>query len=119
VVLPSNLSHFNFRTGTGAEPSKLTVVVNSNTLCFFLPPSSGGDIADSEKTAVAFCQSASDAPGAKAFPSGFITSSHYAAGTGTASGAAYVQYTGTINPSSYGLSSSDEGGECNVICLHI
>jgi len=73
-----------------------------------LPPSSGGDIADSEKTAVAFCNSASDAPGAKAFPSGFITSSHYKAGT---LNGAYVQYTGTINPSSYGLSSSDEGGQ--------
>ncbi|KAI8580845.1 hypothetical protein K450DRAFT_234853 [Umbelopsis ramanniana AG] len=95
-------------TATGNEPSHLTAVVNADTLCFFLPPSSGGDIADSEKTAVAFCESASDAPGAKAFPSGFITSSHYKAATGTA---AYVQYTGTINPSTYGLKSTDEGGQ--------
>lgn len=113
MVLPSNLDLSFFRTGTGSEPSKLTVVVDQSTLCFFLPPSAGGDIADSEKTAVAFCQSASEAPGAKAFPSGFITSSHFATGSG------YVQYTGTINPSAYGLSSSDEGGECNAICLHV
>ncbi|KAG2184324.1 hypothetical protein INT44_009339, partial [Umbelopsis vinacea] len=101
----------NSASATG--PSHLTAVVNADTLCFFLPPSSGGDIADSEKSAVAFCQSASDAPGAKAFPSGFITSSHFKAATGTA---AYVQYTGTINPSLYGLKSSDEGGE-NPPCL--
>jgi hypothetical protein len=86
----------------------LTAVVNSNTLCFFLPPSSGGNIADSEKTAVVFCDSSSDAPGAKQFPSGFIQTANYKSGTGSG---AYVQYTGLIDPSKYGLSSSDEGGK--------
>lgn len=91
-------------TGT---PGK-TVAVSSNSLCFFLPPNKGGNIADSEKTAVAFCDSTSDAPGAKAFPSGFIQSSHFKSGTGSG---AWVQYTGLIDPSKYGLSSSDEGGQ--------
>ncbi|KAI8069404.1 hypothetical protein BC940DRAFT_318255 [Gongronella butleri] len=91
-------------TGTAGK----TVIVNANTLCFFLPPSPGGDIADSEKNAIAFCNSASDAPGAKAFPSGFIQTSVYRSGTGSGK---YVQYTGLINPSKYGLSSSDEGGQ--------
>ncbi|GAB5586922.1 hypothetical protein Unana1_01822 [Umbelopsis nana] len=95
-------------TATATGPSKLTVVVNSNTLCFFLPPSYGGNIADSEKTAKAFCDSSSDAPGATQFPSGFIQSSHFKSGTGSG---AYVQYTGLIDPSKYGLSSSDEGGQ--------
>ncbi|KAH8553370.1 hypothetical protein BGW37DRAFT_399343, partial [Umbelopsis sp. PMI_123] len=91
-------------TGT---PGK-TVALSSSTLCFFLPPNKGGNIADSEKTAVAFCRSSSDAPGAKAFPSGFIQTAHYKSGTGSG---AWVQYTGLIDPSKYGLSSSDEGGQ--------
>jgi hypothetical protein len=84
------------------------VAISSSTLCFFLPPSKGGNIADSEKTAVSFCRSTSDAPGAKAFPSGFIQTAHYKSGTGSG---AWVQYTGLIDPSKYGLSSKDEGGQ--------
>ncbi|KAM3582556.1 hypothetical protein VKS41_005201 [Umbelopsis sp. WA50703] len=95
-------------TSAPTGPSGKTVVVNSNVLCFFLPPTEGEDIADSEKTAIAFCDSASDAPGAKAFPSGFIQTAVYASGTGSGK---YVQYTGLINPSKYDLSSSDEGGQ--------
>ncbi|KAI9283848.1 hypothetical protein BC943DRAFT_338703 [Umbelopsis sp. AD052] len=93
-------------TTTKATTTKATTTTKTTTKTS--TTTSGGDIADSEKSAVAFCQSASDAPGAKAFPSGFITSSHFKAATGTA---AYVQYTGTINPSLYGLKSSDEGGQ--------
>lgn len=84
------------------------MALSSNTLCFFLPPNKGGNIADSEKTAIAFCSSSSDAPGAKSFPSGFIKSSNYKSGHGSG---AWVQYTGLIDPSKYGLSSSDEGGQ--------
>ncbi|CAO3671164.1 unnamed protein product [Umbelopsis vinacea] len=93
-------------TGTGT-PGK-TVALSSSSLCFFLPPNKGGNIADSEKTAVAFCNSASEAPGAKTFPSGFIKSSNFKSGKGSG---AWVQYTGLIDPSKYGLSSSDEGGQ--------
>lgn len=108
ISCTNSASFASSSTSVPTGPSKKTVVVNSDVLCFFLPPSSGGDIADSEKTAVAFCDSASDAPGAKAFPSGFIQTSSYKSGTGAGK---YVQYTGLINPSKYGLSSSDEGGQ--------
>jgi hypothetical protein len=84
------------------------VALSSSTLCFFLPPTEGEEIADSEKTAIAFCKSSSDAPGAHAFPSGFITSSHFKSGHGAGD---YVQYTGIIDISKYKLKSSDEGGQ--------
>lgn len=84
------------------------MALSSSKLCFFLPPTQGEEIADSEKTAIAFCQSSSDAPGAHAFPSGFITSSHYKSGHGAGD---YVQYTGLIDISKYKLKSSDEGGQ--------
>ncbi|KAJ2956267.1 hypothetical protein NQZ79_g7863 [Umbelopsis isabellina] len=95
-------------TATGTGKSGKTVALSSSKLCFFLPPTQGEEIADSEKTAIAFCQSSSDAPGAHAFPSGFITSSHYKSGHGAGD---YVQYTGLIDISKYKLKSSDEGGQ--------
>lgn len=51
--------------------------------CFFLPPMVGGDIAENEDRAIAFCNKPNTrAPGAKIFPPGFVLSSHYATGPG-------------------------------------
>jgi hypothetical protein len=106
VIVPLSCHVSTTAKATGT-PGK-TVAISSSKLCFFLPSKQGQDIADSEKTAVSFCRSSSDAPGAKVFPSGFIKTAHYKSGSGSG---AWVQYTGQIDPSKYGLSSKDEGGQ--------
>ncbi len=84
----------------------LTATVTRGAVCSFLPPQPGGNIADSEANAVVFCNKASpNAPDANIFPSGFIKSAHFAKGSG------FVQVTGRIDRSAYGLSSSDGGGQ--------
>ena len=97
--------------GAGEPPGSaihhaLTATVTPGAFCSFLPPQPGGNIADSESNAVVFCNKpSSQAPNANIFPSGFIRSAHFARGAG------FVQVTGRINPSTYGLSSSDGGGQ--------
>jgi len=84
----------------------VATVVNGTLFCSFLPPTFGGDIAGSEGDAVAFCTAATpDAPGANIYPAGFIKTAHFATGNG------YVQVTGTIDGSQYGLSPADQGGQ--------
>ena len=97
--------------GAGEPPGSaihhaLTATVTPGAFCSFLPPQPGGNIADSESNGVVFCNKpSSQAPNANIFPSGFISSAHFARGAG------FVQVTGRINPSTYGLSSSDGGGQ--------
>ncbi|CAI2165394.1 16005_t:CDS:1 [Funneliformis geosporum] len=91
---------------TNLNLDALTVTLDENTMCTFLPRTWGGDIGASESDAVAFCsQDNAQAPGANPMPTGFIASSHYLTGEG------YVQYTGRIDISAYGLSPSDGGGQ--------
>lgn len=98
----------------------LTAAVNSKTdFCVFLPSSPGGmadnggkididAIANSEKSAVAFClKPTANAAGARTLPVGFITSAHYFKNTT----AQYVQVTGKLNPKLYSLSTKDQGGQ--------
>ncbi|KAG0322769.1 hypothetical protein BGZ99_003157 [Dissophora globulifera] len=81
-------------------------VQSQSDFCFFLPPMFGGGISQNEDRAVAFCTTPlAKAPGARIFPSGFIQSAHFATGNG------YVQVTGRIQGSAYGLSASDGGGQ--------
>lgn len=55
----------------------------ADNYCFFLPPMVGGDIAENEDRAIAFCNKPNTrAPGAKIFPPGFVLSSHWATGPG-------------------------------------
>src|SRR6266540_3625735 len=84
-----------------------TITLSSTTLCMFLPREYGGDIGASESDAVAFCNTTNDpkAPNVNLFPEGFITAANYATGNG------FVQFTGTIDRSKYGLSSGDGGGQ--------
>ncbi|KAK3831262.1 MAG: hypothetical protein JOS17DRAFT_744776 [Linnemannia elongata] len=77
--------------------------------CFFLPPMVGGDIAENEDRAIAFCNKPNArAPGAKIFPPGFVLSSHYATGPG------WVQITGQIDPAAYSLNPCDTGGQYDI-----
>ncbi|KAL1921518.1 uncharacterized protein VTP21DRAFT_11234 [Calcarisporiella thermophila] len=92
-----------------SEQGSVASVVSADNFCFFLPPKFGGDIAKAEDNAIAFCtKDMKNAPGAKLFPKGFIQSAHFASGKG------YVQVTGRIDPSKYGLSKLDEGGQYDV-----
>lgn len=84
----------------------LTATVTREVFCSFLPPHPGGNIGNSESDAVVFCNKASsDAPDANIFPSGFITTAHFAEGDG------FVQYTGRIDREAYRLSANDGGGQ--------
>jgi hypothetical protein len=65
-------------------------------------------IANSEKSAVAFCLLPNNnAAGARLFPDGFIKSAHFFHNTT----AQYVQVTGKFNPTAYSLSVNDYGGQ--------
>lgn len=85
-----------------------TVKVSEDSLCIFMPEHPGEEIAHSEPTAIAFCNSTTAVSGAKQIPAGFIKSSHYLAGSGEGK---YVQYTGSIDPSKYSLKKNDGGGQ--------
>jgi hypothetical protein len=90
----------------GAVHHALTAMVTPGAFCSFLPPTPGGNIADSESNAVVFCNKpSSQAPNANIFPSGFVRSAHFAKGSG------FVQVTGRINRNAYALSASDGGGQ--------
>ncbi|GAB5586025.1 hypothetical protein Unana1_00925 [Umbelopsis nana] len=93
---------------TATPVSGKTLNVTEQSLCVFMPKSPGELIASSEPTAIVFCNSTSAALGASKIPAGFITSSHFVKGTGQGN---YIQYTGSIDPSKYSLSSKDGGGQ--------
>lgn len=77
---------------------------SSNDFCLLLPKPFGGNIANNEDNAVSFCQNPSGSQ--RAFPSGFIKAATY-----KKSPRNYVQVTGCINRSKYGLSKNDQGGQ--------
>ncbi|KAF9571673.1 hypothetical protein EC968_000270 [Mortierella alpina] len=81
----------------------------ADNYCFFLPPMVGGDIAQNEDSAIAFCNKANPkAPGAKIFPDGFVLSAHWA------SSDSWVQITGQIDPAKYSLNPCDAGGQYDI-----
>ncbi|OAQ33749.1 hypothetical protein K457DRAFT_40202, partial [Linnemannia elongata AG-77] len=88
------------------------VILSATDYCIFLPPKYGGDIAANEDRAVAFCTKPNlpGAPNAQVLPAGFIKSSHYVVNTQKG----YVQITGRIDRSKYGLSSKDGGGQYDL-----
>lgn len=98
----------------------LTVAVETDdNFCLMLPLSpgnrddNGGEddpsaIADSEKSARAFCTNENvNVPGASTLPPGFITSAHFAQDLQKG----FVQVRGSIDRDAYSLSSSDSGGQ--------
>ncbi|KAI7820922.1 hypothetical protein BC939DRAFT_213021 [Gamsiella multidivaricata] len=98
-----------------AAPAKVTgqtaAVISAKKFCIFLPPKYGGGISESEDSAVAFCtEPISSAPKAGTLPAGFIKTTHFV--TNTQKG--YVQVTGRIDRSKYGLSSKDGGGQYDI-----
>ncbi|KAG0046351.1 hypothetical protein BGZ83_008493 [Gryganskiella cystojenkinii] len=89
--------------------SGITIALVTGSICLMLPPNEGGDIAESEDTAIAFCQNPSDpsTPGAKLLPDDFIQSSHFVENKEEG----WIQVTGRMNRDSYQLESTDEGGQ--------
>ncbi|KAG1146334.1 hypothetical protein G6F37_011393 [Rhizopus arrhizus] len=76
---------------------------SSSQFCSFMPPHRGDDVGGTEDDGIPMCTSSG--LGGRKFPSGFIKSAHFAKTSN------YVQVTGTIDRSKYGLSSSDGGGQ--------
>ncbi|GJJ76185.1 hypothetical protein EMPS_08544 [Entomortierella parvispora] len=88
---------------------QIAQITSASNWCMMMPPSPGGDIAQNEDRAIAFCTNPHpDAPGAKIFPAGFIQSANFAAGNG------YVQITGKIDRTKYSLADSDQGGQYDI-----
>ncbi|KAG0329938.1 hypothetical protein BG004_002216 [Podila humilis] len=91
---------------------KTGVVLSQTDFCIWLPPAFGGDIAANEDRAVTFCTkpNMAGARNAGVLPSGFIKSAHFV--TNTQRG--YVQMTGRMDRSKYGLSGKDGGGQYDM-----
>ncbi|KAF9356350.1 hypothetical protein BGX26_005388 [Mortierella sp. AD094] len=86
-------------------------LISDTEYCIFLPPEQGGNIADNEDRAVAFCNVAIEtAPNAGIIPQGLIQSLHFVENTDEG----WVQITGRLDPSAYGLSSDDQGGQYDM-----
>ncbi|KAI7829682.1 hypothetical protein BC939DRAFT_441470 [Gamsiella multidivaricata] len=87
-------------------------ILSQTDFCIFLPPKFGGDIALNEDRAVAFCTKPNmpGAANAQVLPAGFIKTAHFVANT-TAN---WVQVTGRIDRSKYGLSPKDGGGQYDM-----
>ncbi|KAF9189918.1 hypothetical protein BGZ51_009130 [Haplosporangium sp. Z 767] len=83
-------------------------LISANEYCIFLPPKWGGNIAESEDSAVAFCNKPiHTAPDARILPKGLIKSVHFVENKEKG----YVQLTGRFDRTKYGLSADDEGGQ--------
>ncbi|KAG0045095.1 hypothetical protein BGZ83_009654 [Gryganskiella cystojenkinii] len=98
-----------------ATPGRTIALISATKYCLMLPRKFGGNIADSEGTAISFCNKAiPTAPGAKILPSGFIRSVHFVHNQRKK----YVQITGRIDRKKYGLSKNDDGGQYDMNAPH-
>ncbi|KAI7820925.1 hypothetical protein BC939DRAFT_456589 [Gamsiella multidivaricata] len=92
---------------SGPVTGRTIALRSPNEYCLFLPPMFGGGISESESSAVAFCnRPLTSAPDARTLPRGFIKSLHFVQNDRKK----YVQITGRIDRSKYGLSRHDSGG---------
>ncbi|KAF9085428.1 hypothetical protein BGX29_000827 [Mortierella sp. GBA35] len=90
---------------------QIAQVESAENFCFFLPPMEGGNIADNEDRAIAFCtKPMTKAPGARIFPEGFIESAHFKENKEKK----WVQVTGRMTPKIYSLDVKDSGGQYDV-----
>ncbi|KAF9416780.1 hypothetical protein BGZ94_010117 [Podila epigama] len=104
--------------GKAPKPTKQPVVKgqigainNQKDFCLFLPPMYGGDIAANEDRAVAFCtKPLANAPRSGVLPKGFVKSAHFVRNTTSN----WVQVTGRIDRSKYGLNPKDGGGQYDI-----
>ncbi|KAF9189920.1 hypothetical protein BGZ51_009132 [Haplosporangium sp. Z 767] len=86
-------------------------IISESEFCLFLPPEYGGGIAENEDRAVAFCTNPiSTAPKAGTLPKGFVQSAHLTRNTQKG----WVQITGRIDRTKYGLNKNDGGGQYDI-----
>jgi hypothetical protein len=110
VTIASAIALLSSAVNAGTS-GQIVQIVDSTNFCVFLPPSDSTDrlISDTEWDGKAFCMGdAPDATGAGKLASGFITSAHYVKED------AYVQITGTIDPTKENLDPTDDGGQYDV-----
>ncbi|KAG0362707.1 hypothetical protein BC939DRAFT_441468 [Gamsiella multidivaricata] len=94
-----------------ATYGQTAALVSASEYCLFLPPLQGGDIAENEDRAVAFCNvPIASAPNAGILPTGFIKTLNFVENTSEQ----WVQITGQMDGSTYDLSSKDEGGQYDM-----
>ncbi|KAG0297107.1 hypothetical protein BGZ96_007658 [Linnemannia gamsii] len=106
VALAATLS-----TVSAGIPGQTGALISDKEYCIFLPPKYGGGISESEDVAIAFCNKPiSSAPKAKILPAGFIKSIHFVHNTKKG----YVQITGQIDRTKYGLNKKDGGGQYDI-----
>ncbi|KAI8578256.1 hypothetical protein K450DRAFT_247975 [Umbelopsis ramanniana AG] len=106
VPVPQDAGTTTASPSSGDSPSNAIKLVSESDFCLFLPPQPGLEVATNEDNGIPFCSNGpTDVPGAKPFPDGFITVAHYQQND------TYQQVTGYMNPSTYQLSSTDEGGQ--------
>ncbi|KAF9104847.1 hypothetical protein BGX27_009919 [Mortierella sp. AM989] len=94
-------------------PGYIAAIVSPTEFCFLLPPDPKKEtVAEAEDHAVAYCTvpNVKGAEGAKVFPENFIVSAHYKKDES----AGWVQTTGLLNPTVYGMSMNDDGGQYDV-----
>ncbi|CAG8503172.1 5057_t:CDS:1 [Diversispora eburnea] len=110
LIIFGTLYFTTFTNGTPIrrddKPPRTAVVESGDMFCIFLPKDYGGNIGESESTAIAACTH--ESPNAYILPAGFIVSAHFKEDTG------YVQVTGVMNGSIYGLSPTDSGGQYDM-----
>ncbi|KAG0315443.1 hypothetical protein BGZ97_008234 [Linnemannia gamsii] len=106
VALAATLS-----TVSAGVPGQTGALISATEYCIFLPPEYGGGIAENEDHAIAFCnKDIASAPKAKILPAGFIKSVHFVRNTQKD----WVQITGRIDRTKYGLKNSDGGGQYDI-----
>ncbi|KAG0005912.1 hypothetical protein BGZ80_001152 [Entomortierella chlamydospora] len=111
TVLVALLSVTSAGKSTTTVKGQTGAIISSKEFCLFLPPKYGGGIAENEDRAVAFCtKSIASAPKAGILPTGFIKSAHFTRNTQKQ----WVQVTGRIDRSKYGLSKKDGGGQYDI-----
>ncbi|KAI9311319.1 hypothetical protein BX666DRAFT_1997168 [Dichotomocladium elegans] len=86
-------------------PHPLVVVQDEDNFCMFLPPKPGMDVATNEDFGIPFCSRKGMAGDNQEFPEDFVTKKH------VESNSAYIQVTGYIDPTKYGLLPTDQGGQ--------
>ncbi|KAF9971059.1 hypothetical protein BGZ73_006036 [Actinomortierella ambigua] len=101
------------RAARSPIPKHIAAINSPTDFCFFLPPDPKAQtVAEAEDRAVAYCtkEGIPGTTGSKVFPPNFIVASHYKKDAA----AGWVQVTGLINPTVYGMSMSDDGGQYDI-----
>ncbi|KAG0343978.1 hypothetical protein BG004_004847 [Podila humilis] len=111
LTVVSNATAAKVPTASKSKIGQIGAIHNEKDFCLFLPPMYGGNIAENEDKAVAFCtKPLKDAPKAAILPKNFIKSAHFTRNTQRG----WVQVTGRMDRTKYGLDPNDGGGQYDI-----